>query len=308
MTWGGLRWSDVQRLQFSSLLLRDGSVRGYSWRAKTSAQGMAFGVLVGGVTGSDWGVQFGQRLMHCQQSDPARDFLMASGGQPMAYTSMLGQMRRCLCDYADLSPETARQFTLHSCKASMPNTCIKKYGRDDVWPQLLSQKKVLKRIACGWCPHVPLSRGLGSKSSMEDATVLASLCKDLDLTDSESDPEEACSGPSSIRDASSDSDAGESDAGHADETTEELEFAGPWLLNARTGWYHRAAHHTTDGVDADEKHWRLSCRPTAPISDWYELRRTDPGLQGFQPCGHWGCFSKKRMKMGPSLGWKTPLV
>ena len=273
MTWGGLRWSDVQRLQFSSLLLRDGSLRGCSWRTKTSAQGMAFGVLVGGVTGSDWGVQFGQRLMHCQQSDPARDFLMASGGQPMAYTSMLGQMRRRLCDCADLSPETARQFTLHSCKATTLS-----------WAAQLNLPTEL-RAAQG--PHRMPNTCI--------TTVLASLCKDLDLTDSESDPEEACSGPSCIRDASSDSDAGESDAGHADETTEELEFAGPWLLNARTGWYHRAAHHKTDGVDADEKHWRLPCRPTAPISDWHELQHTDPGLQGFQPCGHWGCFPQKRI-------------
>ena len=32
MVWGGLRWSDVQRLQFSSLAVDDQSIRGWCWR------------------------------------------------------------------------------------------------------------------------------------------------------------------------------------------------------------------------------------------------------------------------------------
>ena len=40
MVWGGLRWSDVQRLQFSSLVIDDKSIRGWCWRTKSSKHGM----------------------------------------------------------------------------------------------------------------------------------------------------------------------------------------------------------------------------------------------------------------------------
>ena len=37
MLWAGLRWSDAQRLDFESVILDGGSVRGWCWRTKTSA-------------------------------------------------------------------------------------------------------------------------------------------------------------------------------------------------------------------------------------------------------------------------------
>lgn len=107
-----LCWSDAQRLQFSSLLLRDGSLRGWCWRTKVASHGMPFGALVAGVSGSNWG----QRLLNCKAELPLRDFLVGSGGVPMTYTSMLAQMRRCLSTYASLTPAEAQHFTLHSCK------------------------------------------------------------------------------------------------------------------------------------------------------------------------------------------------
>ena len=79
----------------------------------------------------------------------------------MAYFSMLPQCRRCLCTYAKMSLEEAGQFSLDSRKASalswswqlglsldlraaqghhkLPSARVKKYGRDDVWPQLRCQ-------------------------------------------------------------------------------------------------------------------------------------------------------------------------
>ena len=50
--------------------------------------------------------------------EPTREFLVARCGQPMGYTWMLAQMRRCLCLHAGLTPEEAGLFTLHSCKAT----------------------------------------------------------------------------------------------------------------------------------------------------------------------------------------------
>ncbi len=44
MVWGGLRRSDVQRLQFSSLVIDDKSIRGWCWRTKSSKHGMPFGI------------------------------------------------------------------------------------------------------------------------------------------------------------------------------------------------------------------------------------------------------------------------
>ena len=169
----------------------------------------------------------------------------------------------------------------------LPNPCVKKYGRDDVWPQLLCQAKILKRVRNGWCPHVPLNRGLNAWPVAEDTAVLASLRKESDHTDSESE-DEAQGRSAQLKDSSSDSYTGESD-----ESVEsvETEYMGPWLLNARTGWYHRTLKvETHEG--RDESQWCLACRPSTVLSAWYELRDMDPGLKGFQPCGHWGCFPK----------------
>ena len=45
MMWAGLRWSDVQRLKFSSLVIGTGSLRAWTWRSKTSVFGIPFGAI-----------------------------------------------------------------------------------------------------------------------------------------------------------------------------------------------------------------------------------------------------------------------
>ena len=52
MLWAGLRWSDAQRLDFESVMLDSGSIRGWSWRTKTSAVGMPRGALCRGACAS----------------------------------------------------------------------------------------------------------------------------------------------------------------------------------------------------------------------------------------------------------------
>lgn len=164
---------------------------------------------------------------------------------------------------------------------------VQKNGWDDVWPQLLCKTKILKNVTNGWCPHVPLNRGLSAWSITEDAAALASLRKESDHTDSESE-EEGESRSAQFEHSSSDSYADESDESAVPEPTQ---YAGPWLLNSRTGRYHRTVHMNTE-EHAEEGHWCLACRPGTVVSDWYDLRDTDPGLKGFQLCGHWGCFPK----------------
>ena len=63
MLWGALRWSDVQRIDFSTLVLDKVSLRGWSWRTKTSVTGMPWGVLVSGIEEPDWGQALGEQLL-----------------------------------------------------------------------------------------------------------------------------------------------------------------------------------------------------------------------------------------------------
>ena len=63
MVWGGLTWSDVQRLQFSSLAVDDQSIRGWCWRTKSSKHGMHCGIQTCGVTPARWGQSARKRCL-----------------------------------------------------------------------------------------------------------------------------------------------------------------------------------------------------------------------------------------------------
>ena len=78
MVWGGLRWSDVQRLPFSSLVIDDKSIRGWCWRTKSSKHGMPFGIQTCGVTPAMWGQRYGVMLAECTKAMPERDFLFST--------------------------------------------------------------------------------------------------------------------------------------------------------------------------------------------------------------------------------------
>ena len=302
MIWGGLRWSDAQRLQFSSLEWQGDSLRGWTWRTKTCASGLPFGLLTRGVTNSGWGEKFAKALIVSNREQPLRDFLVAKNGVPMTYATMLAQLRRCLVEHILLSQEEATQFTLHSLKTTtlswalqlgisidlraaqghhkLPSASVQKYGRDDIWPQLACQKKILQAIARNWRPQTPLNRGLQSLPEIAEVNALLCLRAD-DITDSESEGE--------LPDAAELHDASQSDVECADSDDESVsepeprEFAGPWLLNTKTGWSHRAVQ-TQGGC------WGLACRPSATLCEWYILRESDPELVGYQPCSHSGCF------------------
>ena len=81
------------------------------------------------------------------------------------------------------------------------------------------------------------------------------------------------------KDASSASSAEDSDE-FVDSTSNE--FTGPWLLNSRTGWYHRTVRPDSEEL-AKEGYWCLACRPGTMVPDWYKLRKIDSGLYKWFP-------------------------
>ena len=174
---------------------------------------------------------------------------------------MVAQMRRCLCLYGGLRPELAMRFTLHSCKATilswasqlgipenlraaqghhrLASQMVKKYGRDDVWPQIRCQNKIRQAVANGWYPATPLNRGLDTLE--EDAGCLARLRQDIDLTESESESEADMSHCAESSAAiMSDDDGISSDEDECEEDASSSLAAGPWLLNTRSGWCHKS--------------------------------------------------------------------
>ena len=66
---------------------------------------------------------------------------------------------------------------------------------------------------------------------------------------------------------------------------------GPWIVNSRTGWCHKAVVTARGGLAGEGGVlYGLDCQPTVHLADWYQFRLTDPEIEGFQPCGHTGCF------------------
>ena len=118
MVWGGLRWSDVQRLQFSSLVIDDKSIRGWCWCTKSSKHGMPFGIQTCGVTPAMRGQRYGVMSAECTKAMPERDFLLSRQGLPLGYAMMLAQFRRCLALYGGVPPDRVGGFSLHRCKAT----------------------------------------------------------------------------------------------------------------------------------------------------------------------------------------------
>ena len=121
----------------------------------------------------------------------------------------------------------------------------------------------------------------------EDAGVIAALCPQTEQTDTESEGEAA--GPADVAMLSEDEGADSDDAETGPEYRS-CEPVGPWLVNTKSGWSHRAVSGSDAGVVVDGLCWGLACRPAAALGSWFEFRLTDPELEGFHPCGHGGCL------------------
>ena len=117
--WGGLRWSDHQRVDLASLVLWDNAVCGWCWRTKSSKKGMPIALIRCGLKSADWGLHVFNYIATVRASSPLQDFWLAYNGHPMSYAMALPQFRRVLCCYAALTQDEAMRFTLHSLKATL---------------------------------------------------------------------------------------------------------------------------------------------------------------------------------------------
>ena len=215
---------------------------------KTSNTGMPFSVVLS--PRRSGGRRFSKLPLQQKILQPSRDFLVARGGKPMEYASMVAQLRRCLQLYGELSADEAGRFTLHTKDSAQ--------------------------------------QGLNSPGSRPGFAISA------DTTESESDgkcdmlqPTPDVADPEDFSDIECDSDVAE-EAGAPD-----CGFSGPWLLNTKTGWSHGAVERANCPEREEPQRWALACRPGAAMSSWFEVRRCDPELEGFQSCSHSGCFPKR---------------
>ena len=117
--WGGLRWSDHQRVDLASLVLWDNAVCGWCWRAKSSKKGMPIALIRCGLKSADWGLHVFNYIATVRASSPLQDFWLAYSGHPTSYSMVLPQFRRVLYCYAVLTQDEAMRFTLHSLKATL---------------------------------------------------------------------------------------------------------------------------------------------------------------------------------------------
>ena len=311
--WGGLRWSDLQRVDLASLVLWDNAVCGWCWRTKSSKKGMPFALVRCGLKSADWGLHVFNYIVTVRASSPLQDFWLAYNGHPMSYSMALPQFRRVLCCYAALTQDEAMRFTLHSLKATLlcwagssgveetawsaqghhraagASGCVAKYSRDDVVPQLRCQRVLLKALAEGWVPHIPLERGMErlhlasqhhqvtgivqpGPSVVREAGEVADDSSATSHSDSDSD-----SGASSDTECVSDLDA---------EEEKQSGWKGPWMLNVLSGII---AHRACMIQGKKQAEVALACRPGACLHDGYQQWDTDPCLVGFMPCRHRGC-------------------
>ena len=257
-------------------------------------------------------------LAECTKAMPERDFLLSRQGLPLGYAMMLAQFRRCLALYGGVPPDRVGGFSLHSCKATslgwalqlalpldlraaqghrrLPNQCVAKYGRDDVWPQLRCQRRIISPIGNGWRPAVPLHRGVICLT--EDASKLEEMgLQHNELTESESEGELRSDGVEEpATDWDVEDDCPPSDAEDVAADIDSTEVQGPWI---RLG---------ASGISMDRRFHRRRWGPLGP--NWYVFYTQDPRVDGFHVwsqrlfCGHVGC----QWHCGGSGVWTLLLV
>ena len=198
MTWSGMRFGDLQRLRMDSLCFDGKTLRGISFRTKTSTSGCPFGVHCCGLL--SWGSHtWVHRFLavldgiyeHSQRSEI--DYLipgMDDGGvrlplQPMHYSEALGYCRKYLQipwrSQSQYSVPHTLSYTVHGLKSTLlswasqamiapelrllqghhadPLKATRLYSRDDVNGALHLQWQLIVKIQSGWRPFTPQGRG-----------------------------------------------------------------------------------------------------------------------------------------------------
>ena len=211
MAWAGLR-ADAQRT-CPSLLLDGHVLRGECWRTKVSRSGQPFGLAFGfsGRPPRGWGhVYFNAlRKWHSQIDLEGQNLVIDDLVSHMVYynerpvvatpmrfstaTTFLRAFQAPQMQNARMTPEKARQCTLHSLKATMLSIAeqvdvpehhraeqghhrqhggrasVRLYSRDDVWRALACQQLVVQRVAEGFRPLT--AQGRGAQIPLAEPTV-----------------------------------------------------------------------------------------------------------------------------------------
>ena len=303
MCWGGLRWSDIQRLTLDSVLCSDGSLRGQCWRTKSRKGGMVWGCLTQGFYRSDWGILVFKQIQEARAKHAGRDFLLACNGRPMSYSLALGQFRRCLHVHCGLELAACSVFSLHSLKATLlayanllsvssdlraaqghhkadgVSRCVDLYGRSEISTQLQCQAKICEAVQGGWVPKIPLQRGL---TSLKESWLFA-MSKTCGVDEHSSTSSDSDSSSDTSSQADSDADSVALDEGAVAPNPD-----GPWVLNCVSGTVHKAI------VEKPGDTFSLACRPGAELHSGYVLRFDNPCQDGFHLCGHSGCRGRQQ--------------
>ena len=314
MVWGALRFSDIQRIDVSSIFLERGVVRGRCYRTKSARDGMPFGILTLGLYAAwdDGVLQLCNAMRQC-------DFLLTGpGGARANFAYALGLLRKLLVSVGGVLPEQACNYTLHSLKTTGLSWALQldvdhtqrrlwghhrgrdsgtkmasKYSRDDVLPALRAQLHVLHHVRQGWVPLTPQARGSSPPAAetvpAQPLPLLSWIPSGLQVpayqvrcnadNGSETEDDSESSSSSSM---SSDSDSDE--ASVIQVSTQPL-TAGVFVVNTSTCFYHAAICLGTDEFARACAPRQVLCPPRWEV--WHSSPADSEEI--YLPCAHPAC-------------------
>ena len=197
--WASLRFSDSQRVEWSSFAFDVVSLRGVAYQTKVSHQGQPFGLITAGFLhhgGHSWVAKW-LRVLDSVASSEIRDFGVAPSFlfpaldesaelvrplSPMSYASCLKWLRYYLqFPWLDCPPDVpVSNYTVHSMKCSLLSYMLEVpsilgpdrdsqghhrgssrelYSRDDVLGALRAQQQLRAAVQSGLRPRTPQHRG-----------------------------------------------------------------------------------------------------------------------------------------------------
>ena len=195
--WGGLRYADAQRLPLSSFVLDKNNIRGSCFRSKTSHKGQPFGCITAGFLSHgtfNWVIKWLQAVDDVWHQSGITDIeaIFIQWNLDKIHVLSYGETIQMLRHYL-LTPWRSQKsplsdftinFALHSMKTtflawtaqrsdvfteeqrmvqshhkSQKSSSLRRYSRDDVYPQLQLQAKLTSLVQSGWRPALAQHRG-----------------------------------------------------------------------------------------------------------------------------------------------------
>ena len=290
--WGGLRFSDVRRVNPSSFRIVENIARFRVWRSKTARQGMNCAMLSQGFGGRNWVSEFLSVLGQHVQAD--WDSLFPSiNGSIISYASSLRILHFILRSF---QPEFNGLVTWHSMKATLLSWSLQcgvgaaerlcmghhkapglqmlsLYGRDDCLGALRGQAFLLRKLSQGFRPLCPVDRG-GDQPSPDphspllvvdvSSSLWSSLTGDVTPDSGAAHHSEDRHSVSSGSDSSSSS--GISSSSSSSDSPEGDAVSVWFITNRPTKKLHKAVQSST-GLQFMGKTWNRACNPAQGSQD-----------------------------------------